>query len=107
MELMDPAIGNDSGQNWAPSTIDGGTPGTRNTVASADVAPEILDLQNLPVIPKSTDPVTITARIVDEQASGQTVFVHWRVDGTSTWNTTAMADDGAHNDGAADDGVWG
>jgi len=107
MELMDPALGNDSGQNWAPSTVSGGTPGAANSVASGDVAPEILDLQNLPVIPKSTDPVTITARIVDEEASGQTVAVHWRIDGTASWNVAPMADDGAHNDGAAGDGVWG
>ena len=43
-----------------------------------------------PLIPKSTDTVTITARIVDEAVTGQTVNLHYRVDKTGTPNAFAV-----------------
>ncbi|MHB1035366.1 MAG: lamin tail domain-containing protein [Pirellulales bacterium] len=107
LELVNPALANDQGQNWAPSVPNEGTPGAVNSVASADLAPMVLDVEHLPAIPKSTDPVTIRAKIVDELAAGTTVTLHHRVDGAGAFTTTTMVDDGAHGDGAAGDGIFG
>jgi hypothetical protein len=107
IELVNPALGNDSGQNWKTSTPAGGTPGAANSVASTNVAPLILDLQQFPLVPKSTDTVTITARLSDEQTTGLTAALKWRVDGAASFTSAAMLDDGAHGDGAPGDGVYG
>src|SRR5437588_6952653 len=36
IELINPALDNGSGQNWAPSLVDQGTPGAANSVRSSD-----------------------------------------------------------------------
>jgi len=110
LELVNAFLSNEYGQNWAASLPDGGTPGAANSVASADVAPLILDVQHLPYVPKSTEPVTITARIVDELTTGLTVTLYRRLDAdpqTSPFAWEPMYDDGLHGDGAAGDGVYG
>src|SRR5688572_20976868 len=108
MELVNPNLGNNSGQNWRPSAT-GGTPGRANRGASADAAPLVTDMRQVPLVPRSSQFVTVTARMVDEQpqAAGVTAAVHWRVDGAAGFTVTPMADDGAHGDGAAGDGVFG
>ncbi|MCL5096962.1 MAG: hypothetical protein M1608_05435 [Candidatus Omnitrophica bacterium] len=40
IELMNPALPNQYGQNWAASRTDGGTPGGPNSVASNDIPPD-------------------------------------------------------------------
>ena len=107
LELVNPALANNSGQNWVTSLTDGGTPGGRNSVAGADIAPLILQVRHLPAIPKSTDFVTITARIIDELGPNTTVSLHHRLDGATAFVATPMLDDGQHGDGAAGDGVYG
>ena len=107
LELINPAISNEYGQNWAASLGNEGTPGAENSVAASDIAPLILDVTHVPVIPQSTDPVTVTAHIVDELTTGITVTLHYRVDGSIDFNTPVMLDDGAHGDGRADDGIYG
>ncbi len=110
LELINPAMPNNAGQNWAPSLISGGTPGSPNTVFSRNIAPLILEMAHFPPVPKSTDQVTVTARIVDELPGGLTVTLYYR-DATSTtppaFSSMPMFDDGAHNDGVANDGVYG
>ncbi|MBE3069253.1 MAG: CotH kinase family protein, partial [Planctomycetes bacterium] len=108
LELINPALTNNEGQNWAASVPDGGTPGAANSVASTDVAPLILDVEHLPAIPRTTDPVTITCRIIDELGPQATVTLYTRIDDVETVFTAhPMADDGLSNDGAAGDGVYG
>jgi hypothetical protein len=107
LELINPALPNTQGQNWAASLNDGGTPGGPNSVAATDVAPLILDVKHYPAVPKSTNTVAITARIVDESGANLTVTLHQRVDGTSSFSATPMLDDGQHGDGLAGDGVYG
>ncbi len=120
LELINPALPNEFGQNWAASLVDGGTPGKANSVAASDIAPIIADVHHWPIIPGPTDTVTVTAHVLDEVASGVTVTLHYRLD-TSTYvdqNTypkfvatsylsVPMVDDGAHGDGPAGDGVFG
>ncbi len=111
LELINPALGNDSGQNWAPSAGLGGTPGAPNSQARTNVAPLILDVTHAPALPRSTDPVTITARLLDEQASGvASVRLYWRTNGATTpppFASANLLDDGAHGDGSARDGLYG
>ena len=120
LELINPALDNECGQNWAASQIGGGTPGRANSVAADNVAPLIVDVEHIRVIPGPTDKVTVTARLIDERADGVTAKVHYRVDkstyeGTdvypryqaSDYTSVPMFDDGAHGDGKAGDGVFG
>jgi hypothetical protein len=105
--LINPALPNKYGQNWAASVVMNGTPGRPNSVLSANIAPIILDAQHFPFVPRSSDPVTITARILDEQNNGVNVEAHHRLDGTAIFVVTPMFDDGLHGDGIAGDGVYG
>ena len=57
LELINPVVSNEYGQNWAASTVVAGTPGEANSAASADIAPLILNVSHFPVIPRSTDVV--------------------------------------------------
>ena len=81
LELINPMLTNNIGNNWSASLVDHGTPGATNSVASADVAPLIRDVSHFPIIPRSSDPVTIGAEIVDELTAGLSVFVQHRTDG--------------------------
>ncbi|MBN2476320.1 MAG: lamin tail domain-containing protein [Pirellulales bacterium] len=119
LELINLLVPNEYGQNWKASTADQGTPGAANSAATTDIAPLVVDVAHGPVIPRATDPVVVTARIIDELDTGLTVSLHYRVD-TSTYDqntyptynaasytVVAMRDDGASGDGAAGDGVYG
>jgi len=134
LELINPALPNEYGQNWAASDTNDGTPGRVNSIAASDIAPLIVDVGHFPIIPRPTDQVTVTAHIIDEQtspsrfvsdrnepggASGLKVSLRYHVDrstyqGTniyphynaSDYNDVTMFDDGAHGDGQAGDAVY-
>ncbi|HUS73088.1 MAG TPA: lamin tail domain-containing protein, partial [Sedimentisphaerales bacterium] len=120
LELVNPALPNEYGQNWKASTVDDGTPGVVNSIADADIAPLIVNVKHSPIIPGPNNPVTVTARIIDELTSGLTVTLHYRVD-TSVYqgrdvyphhdpcdyNHLMMFDDGLHGDDDANDGEYG
>ena len=105
LELINPALPNEHGQNWATSQVEEGTPGAANSVAASQTAPLVLDVAHQPTIPQSTDPVHVTARIVDESPSGVATTLHYRVNGQSDFSAVIMWDDGNHGDGPAGDGV--
>jgi hypothetical protein len=111
LELVNAALGNASGQNWLPSATLGGTPGAPNSTASANVAPLILEPAHFPPVPRSTDLVTITARVRDELTSGVASVRLFYRDHTSTtpgpFASTNLLDDGAHGDGLNRDGLYG
>jgi hypothetical protein len=120
LELINANMPNEYGQNWAASDQDNGTPGTINSVAAGNVAPFILDAAHTPIIPKENEAVTVTARIIDELRTGVKVMLHYRADvsvyegvniyphyNPDSYNLLTMFDDGAHGDGAADDGIYG
>lgn len=107
LELIQAGFDNSSGQNWGASTTEGGTPGEANSVAAADLAPLIREVAHFPLVPKSSDPVDVSARITDDHGSLQGAAVHWRVDGAASFTEAAMADDGAHGDRLAKDGIYG
>ena len=109
LELQNPTLDNDTGQNWQPSAVFEGTPGQANSMALGDIPPMILDVGHFPVVPQSGDDVTITARIVDELTTGLAVRLFYRdvTGGTPSFISRTMTDDGLGNDGAAGDGVFG
>jgi Bacterial Ig domain/Lamin Tail Domain/CotH kinase protein len=121
LELINPLLTNNNGQNWTKREIAAAgnqrTPGARNTDLTANPslnsAPIITGVNHSPAIPRSTDPVVITAKLADELATGLAAQVFWR---TWTPNQTAapgafasiaMADNGLSGDGLANDGVFG
>jgi len=119
LELINPAIPNEYGQNWTASDSNDGTPGATNSVSANDIAPLILNVKHLPIIPGSNDVVTVTARIIDEHISSVTVGLHYRIDSSvyeskniyphynaNDYNYMEMFDDGQHDDGDAGDGVY-
>lgn len=108
LELVNPALTNKNGQNWAAS-VASPTPGNTNSRASANIAPLISNLDHRPQIPRSTDPVQITVEVKDEALTPPSVSLFWRVSTASpgAFTQELMADDGLHGDGAAADGNYG
>jgi hypothetical protein len=109
LELVNPALPNEHGQNWLPSAPVDGTPGAVNSVLDANIAPMILEVRHFPVVPSSSDAVTITARLLNETALNVTATLNWRIS-TATpppFTSAPMFDDGAHGDGVAGDGLYG
>ncbi len=110
LELRQAALPNNQGQNWLPSRAADGTPGSVNSVATNNLPPMILEVSQVPAVPHSTNTITILARVRDEVSAGLTVRL-WYRDVTSgtlgAFGSLAMLDNGASNDGAAGDGLFG
>jgi hypothetical protein len=110
LERVNPLLPHGDGQNWLASVTTQGTPGRPNSVATANVAPFLLDVAHLPAVPTPSDPVTITARVVDEQPATVQVTLHYRNHSTTTpppFQPLRMRDDATQGDGGAGDGVYG
>ncbi|MEM7383595.1 MAG: lamin tail domain-containing protein [Verrucomicrobiota bacterium] len=107
LELVNAALPIDFGYNWSPSLESGGTPGRQNSVVNDDAAPLIRKVTHVPAIPRASEAVTVTARVVDETVPTMAVNLRWRLDGQPVFESTAMSDSGEHSDGAAGDGVYG
>ena len=108
LELINPDLPNEYGQNWSASTVEQGTPGAANSTGSTEGAPFILSGGHQPVIPCPNDPVTVTAQIVDEDISAVSVKVYYRLDNTGAgFVALDLHDDGVDVDGDAGDGVFG
>jgi hypothetical protein len=106
LELVSTNLPNEFGQNWAASTAAGGSPGAANGVARENGAPLILDAVHAPIIPRNTDSVVVSARLVDELVTALDVNLHWRVDGSASFNTSPMLDNGSGGDVLAGDRVF-
>ena len=106
LELLNPALDNSVASSWAASSNGppGGTPGSVNSRYLDDPAPNVADTRRSVPLPKSTDSVTITTRVTDDQAS---LTVELWADLGSGLAPQPMLDDGLHGDGAAQDGTYG
>ena len=104
LELVNLSVPNDSGQNWASSNSNGGTPGAVNSTNDANTAPIISNVENSPIIPRSTDAVVITADVSDDLSDPRVQLVY-RV-GESEFVTVAMNDAGINGDDIAIDGTY-
>lgn len=106
LELYHPALDNEQATNWGASTNapPDGTPGSVNSIFRNDRAPLVQELRRSVPLPASTDTVTVTARVTDDQ--GLTA-VQLFVDEGAGFAPRTMFDDGAHGDGGPGDTVWG
>ncbi len=82
-----------------------GTPGRQNTAFVANRGPDILDVRHEPVLPTASDPIIVTARVLDEDGVG-TVILYHRSEGSTTFSSIAMVDDGSGDDAVAGDHVY-
>jgi hypothetical protein len=109
LELVNASLSTTFALNWGSSAALNGTPGRPNSIAATNAAPIITSVAHAPIIPQPTDVVTVSARIIDEHATGLTATLYYR--SANTTNPPAFAsvplfDDGTHNDGLAADGVY-
>ncbi|MDB6152363.1 MAG: hypothetical protein JWL90_816 [Chthoniobacteraceae bacterium] len=101
LELRNPALfAENNGQNWAASIAVGGTPGAANGNTAADIAPLISNIKHRPHIPRSTDPIKISAAITGELNDPVSVSLKWRIDGSASFISVPMTD--GNNDGEFD-----
>ncbi len=98
MELRNPQVSNDNGQNWIVSQTVGGTPGAANTALTTNIPPVIKAVKHSPPVPASTDRVRISCELNDESAfSSLSATLFWRNATTTTpgaWQQVAMSQDG-------------
>ncbi len=110
LERVNLLLSTSSGQNWRSSTVPGGTPGRANSVAETDSAPLITEVRHVPVVPRSTDTVTITLLVTDEAVgnAGVSATLHWRCDGVTPqpFSDLPLLDDGSAGDAIAHDGLY-
>ena len=90
LELRQPELPINHGQNWAASQADGGTPGRINSTYTSDLPPIILEPTHSPSLPTSADEVTISVRIADEQTDTVTARLHFREDGEAAFQSLPM-----------------
>lgn len=100
LELRNSALDNSASTSWNASLSDGGTPNAENSVTAADL-PVILDVSQVSDVDDSDTPI-VTAEVSNEDDVELVYKVMFEAEQTVT-----MFDDGAHGDGAADDGVYG
>jgi hypothetical protein len=85
--------------------LDLGTPGRPNTAFVGNRGPDILEVQHTPVLPADKQAITVTARVVDNDGVNS-VTLYYRSEGTSTFSSMLMTDDGAGSDKVAGDGIY-
>ncbi len=107
IEVINALYDNSTGQNWTASSTLEGTPGAVNSVAAADLAPIISDAAHSPLVPTSSQPVSVTCKVVDNNAGPLAVTLYYRNDGAPGFTPETMFDDGAHDDGILGDGIYG
>lgn len=102
LERIDPTLNGDTARNWAACTNPAGhTAAALNSVNAVGLPPWITEAQHTQnVLPSQS--VEVTARVVD----ATTVTLTYKIDFAPDV-TIDMYDDGAHNDGAAADGIYG
>ncbi|MBI4664218.1 MAG: lamin tail domain-containing protein [Verrucomicrobia bacterium] len=108
LELINPAVSNNNGQNWAASSTAEGTPGRVNSIFRSDTAPLIQSVAHFPIVPKSNESIRFTAEVRDEPGAAVTVTLHHRLDSATPppFAVVPMRDDGSNGDVSAGDGVF-
>jgi len=82
-----------------------GTPGLQNTAFVSNRAPDILEVRHEPVLPAGGEPIVVTARITDPDGVALAVL-SYRSEGSSSFTTEPMLDDGTGDDRVAGDGLF-
>jgi len=82
-----------------------GTPGRQNTAFVSNRGPDILDVQHTPVLPAGGEPIVVTARVTDNDGVGS-VTLFYRSEGSGTFRSTSMLDNGSGDDQISGDGIY-
>lgn len=106
LELNNLNLSNNHAHNWSASNILGGTPGAPNSTNTTDIAPMIQDVTQFPIIPSSSDPVTISTEIVDELNTDLNITLFYRIDGNPSFTQLTMRDNGLNGDTTLNDGRY-
>ncbi len=108
LEVINPNVTNNSGQNWAASRIPEGTPGRANSVLLVETAPLVENVRHSPVVPHSNESVLVTTRVSDASGMGIIVTLNYRADSASPppFTPVLMVDDGSNGDASAGDGIF-
>ncbi len=93
--------------SWDVSKETNGSPGQANTNHQTELKPIITHVNHTPTIPRPNQPVTVSAKIVDVDGEIQEVLLFYGEDRGNQYESVPMFDDGEHEDGLADDGVYG
>ncbi|MFP4393782.1 MAG: CotH kinase family protein [Anaerolineales bacterium] len=105
LELINPAFDNASPCSWQ-SSIGPGTPGAQNSAyIDGNIPPCVTGATHAPAIPQAADPVTVTARAIDNQAV-VSVTLAYRRQGETGFTYLPMTDDGTGGDTAAGDETY-
>ncbi|MCX7005496.1 MAG: lamin tail domain-containing protein [bacterium] len=103
LELQQPLLPPQLAASWAASKVTGGTPGARNSTWLGETA--VIDQGSTPAYPPAGQSFAITAIVLaPTNVTSLTLYYH-----TNQGHETSviMADDGLHQDGSADDRVYG
>lgn len=82
-----------------------GSPGMQNTAFVPNRGPDILEVRHVPVLPAGSQPITVTARVTDNDGIGM-VTLRYRSEGTAAFAGVSMRDDGAGGDAIGGDGIF-
>ncbi len=109
--LIRPELVMGSAGNYSvnPGYLLGPTPGSANGSGTAELGPVISFVEHTPALPAQPadhQDIVVTARVTPALAAVASVILNYRVMFGLT-NSVPMADDGAHGDGPAGDGVYG
>jgi len=82
-----------------------GTPGQQNTAFVSNRGPDILDVRHTPVLPADSEPIVVTARVIDNDGVSS-VTLYYRSEGTTAFTSTLMVDNGSGDDLIVGDGIF-
>ncbi len=82
-----------------------GTPGAPNSRAVPNAGPAISLVAHRPVLPAAGEAVRVTARVADPDGVGE-VWLNYRLDPSTTIQSSRMVDDGTGGDELAGDGCF-
>ncbi|HLH55924.1 MAG TPA: lamin tail domain-containing protein [Verrucomicrobiae bacterium] len=82
-----------------------GTPGARNSRASANTGPAVYEVTHNPPVPAAAQAAIVSARVHDSDGVAA-LTLYYRLDPSSSYAAVAMKDDGTGGDGIAGDGIY-
>jgi PKD repeat protein len=104
LELANYSMDNRLPGAWRASSGTG-TPGAANSQSVVNPPASVDRVRHTPVVPASTDTVTVTARAGAGNLTS--VTLQYKRDQDGGFSSAAMLDDGLHGDEQASDGIWG